>query len=423
MTKDEMLVVFYEIPGSRLECRFPFLESLLSLPHKGIAVYSAPDRILVKANNQYLSYLDEPYNIIDNCIGKRINEIASGWESSSQDIIWKKVEETCNPACLKESAFGGFKRGVTYWDSDFIPLMDGNKVKYIVVIAVDVTERVMARKEMESRINDIEEKLHIKDDVFYYLSHEFKTPITLVNAAVQTMEHICGDEIPYKVKKYMRQIKQNSLRQLRLVNNILDITRAESGYMKLHRRNMDIVSVTKAITESVSLYAKEKGEKLVFKSSLSKKVMAIDDEKYERILLNLLSNAIKFSSEGQTIKVIVSEKNNMVYIQVADNGIGIPEQKQKIIFERFGQVSSGLAKNQEGTGIGLYLVKLLVDALGGEVTVESNKGKGSIFTIILPDTTVSDQEETQDRAGNIYEKLVPAIALEFSDIYLTSTDE
>lgn len=424
---DETILVFYEKPNSRLEHKYPFLDQLLSNKTTGVAVYGIPGLILLKANQRYLSYLEEPYNKIEACIGKEIGKIIPGWEESTIKKVWQEAEKNLKPVQLNETSYNGFKRGVTYWDGIIVPLCEGREVKYIVMSINEVTDRVNNRRLMERRIKDLikqkeelEKRLNLKDEFFNYISHEFKTPITVINAAIQAMELICKDEFSDKAKKFINQIKQNSMRQLRLVNNLLDITRVESGYVKVHKKNMDIVAVTKAITESVSLYAGEKEEELVFESSLSEKIIALDDEKYERILLNLLSNAIKFSPKGKTITVRLSMKKGKVCVQVIDEGVGIPKEKQKLIFERFGQVDSQLTKNQEGTGIGLCLVKLLVNALGGEISLSSEEGKGSTFTVLLPDTKVADDEkaETQDDIEN--DKLVQAVALEFSDIYFSS---
>lgn len=200
------------------------------------------------------------------------------------------------------------------------------------------------------------------------------------------------------------------------MNNLLDITRAESGYIKIHKRNMDIVHMTKAITESVTQYARGKGVRLKFSSPLTGIVIAIDDEKYERILLNLLSNAIKFTPPGKTISVKVFNKKGRIYIEVKDEGVGIPIEKQEVIFDCFGQVSSSLTHKSEGTGIGLYLVKVLVNELGGDIWLSSEEGSGSTFTTSFPITKVGDSEvETLKELTD--NRLIQSAAIEFSDIY------
>lgn len=191
----------------------------------------------------------------------------------------------------------------------------------------------------------------------------------------------------------MGTIKQNTNRQLRLVNNILDITRANAGRITINKKNIDIVFLTKAITESVYEFASKKGVRLTFVSKLAKKIIGIDDEKYERIILNLLSNAIKFTPAGKSIIVNLHSAKTNICIEVKDNGIGIPRNKIDVIFERFGQVESSLSRQAEGTGIGLSLVKRFVEALGGSVSVKSNLGKGTTFKILLPNEKVIEEKK------------------------------
>ena len=184
---------------------------------------------------------------------------------------------------------------------------------------------------------------------------------------------------------------------------------------------MDIVLLTKSITESIAIYAEQKSIRLSFSSTLVKKIMGIDEEKYERILLNLLSNAVKFTPEGKSVTVKVFQKivkgKCKVYIQVRDKGIGIPHDKKKLIFERFGQVDSSLTRPSEGIGIGLTLVKMLVEILGGEIILESKEGMGCTFTIILPTEKVKGTPIEQIKEIND-NRLIQATTIEFSDIYL-----
>jgi signal transduction histidine kinase len=155
-----------------------------------------------------------------------------------------------------------------------------------------------------------------------------------------------------------------------------------------------------------------------FKSNLSSKIIAIDEEKFERIILNILSNAIKFTDNGGKISVElnVDVDNNSMKIKVSDTGIGIPKDKQQLIFERFGQVNSNLSRRAEGTGIGLSLVKLLVNILDGTIDVESDVGVGSTFIITLPIKEEVIEKEIEN-CLDVDSRLVNEIKVQFSDIY------
>ena len=261
--------------------------------------------------------------------------------------------------------------------------------------------------------------IEMKDEFLSLISHEFKTPITVISSAIQAMEVICKDELSEKSKGYLSKIRQNTLRQLRLVNNLLDITRINAGNIRLDKKNHDIIYHAKTIIESVYLYSQQKGLNLSFSSTSGKKIIGFDEEKFERILLNLLSNAIKFTSKGKRILVTISSQKDFVYLKVKDEGIGIPIDKLHIIFDRFGQVDSSLSRQAEGTGIGLSLVKKLVEALDGSISVKSKLGAGSTFTIRLPNYKVQEISREMAFQELTDNRLIRTTAIEFSDIYLS----
>lgn len=293
----------------------------------------------------------------------------------------------------------------------------------------DITEQIKKDKivefhqkaalQAEKEKNEaLEKAMDMKDEFLSLISHEFRTPLNVINTAIQALNYLCGSELSDRSKRYINTIRQNTFRQLRLVNNLLDITRADAGRIKIHKKNIDIVFLTNSIVESVHTYSSQKRIRIIFNSSVEKKVIAIDDEKYERILLNLLSNAIKFTPEGKSITVKLRALKNNIRIEVKDNGIGIPKDKVDVIFERFGQVDSSLSRQAEGSGIGLSLVKRFVDALGGTISVKSKVGKGSKFIIILPNEKVLEKESLSSEVDLLDNRLVQVTTVEFSDIYL-----
>lgn len=258
----------------------------------------------------------------------------------------------------------------------------------------------------------------MKDEFLSLISHEFRTPLNVISSAIQAMNYICSNELSDKAKKYLRMIRQNTFRQLRLVNNLLDITRVNAGRIKINKKNVDIVFLTKSIIESIYTYVALKSIDVTFVPLIEKKIIGIDDEKYERILLNLLSNATKFTPEGKPIIVTLSSINDKICIEVKDKGIGIPEDKANIIFERFGQVDSSLSRQAEGAGIGLSLVKKFVESLGGSISVKSELGKGSAFTILLPSEAIIEDYMDKEPVNLLDNRLVQNTKIEFSDIYL-----
>ncbi|WP_236896478.1 PAS domain S-box protein [Clostridium beijerinckii] len=301
---------------------------------------------------------------------------------------------------------------------------------YGVVSFLDVTDMIKSQQDLQEvqekllavereKNEGLEQAMEMKDEFLSFISHEFRTPLNVINTAIQTLNLVYSNQMTEKIKTYMGTIKQNTNRQLRLVNNILDITRVNAGRITINKKNIDIVFLTKAITESVYEFASKKGVRLTFVSKLTKKIIGIDDEKYERIILNLLSNAIKFTPAGKSIIVNLHSAKTNICIEVKDNGIGIPKNKIDVIFERFGQVESSLSRQAEGTGIGLSLVKRFVEALGGSVTVKSNLGKGATFKILLPNEKVIEEKNEKPMIDLMTDnRLVQTTNIEFSDIYL-----
>lgn len=298
---------------------------------------------------------------------------------------------------------------------------------------VDAIERELLLRKQSRKINQQQELLYksekkqrellekdiiMKDEFITLITHEFKTPINVIYSAIQLIEHLYINKIPKRVRNLIDGIKRNTFRQLRLVNNLLDITELHSNQLKLNLRNVDIIFLTKLIIESVNIYAKQKKINLDFKSNISNKNIAIDDEKYERIILNILSNAIKFTPEGGKIAVEIKEnkEENTIAIYISDTGIGIPEEKYETIFNRFGQVENNLSRQAEGSGIGLALAAMLIDILDGSIEVDSDLGVGSTFIITLP---IKEEEAYEENQGYLDSdnRLINAVNVEFSDIY------
>jgi signal transduction histidine kinase len=260
----------------------------------------------------------------------------------------------------------------------------------------------------------------LKTEFFANISHELRTPINVLLGTIQLFDmYAQKGDITYKevdVGQKVQGMKQNCFRLLRLVNNLIDITKIDSGFFELQLHNRDIVAVIEDITLSVADYVENKGLKLIFDTEFEEKIIACDQDKVERIILNLLSNAVKFTPEGGCIEVNIYNKENYIAISVKDNGIGIPEDKKNMIFERFRQVDKSLSRNCEGSGIGLSLTKSLVELHKGKLYVESDLGKGSTFTFELPAGLVENKDKKEDR--QLKAEPIERINLEFSDIYL-----
>lgn len=302
-------------------------------------------------------------------------------------------------------------------------LQDGHKL--FMRVAIDITERKHMEEleksveEERKQLYEIKEYDRIKTEFFSNISHELRTPLNVIFSALQMHEFKLRDCSlqDSNFYKYTKIMKQNCYRLLRLVNNIIDITKIDSGYFDMNESNVDIINLVENITLSVADYIENKGLSLIFDTVIEEKNITCDPEKIERIILNLLSNAVKFTSVGGKITVNIEDCNENVCIKIRDTGRGIPEDKIDSIFKRFVQVDKSLTRDCEGSGIGLSLVKCLVELHGGTISAESEMGKGTEFIINIPFRLSEEICEEKLSCESIGQNLIERINLEFSDIY------
>ncbi|MBB6216881.1 PAS domain S-box-containing protein [Anaerosolibacter carboniphilus] len=288
-------------------------------------------------------------------------------------------------------------------------------------VNLSVVRDITERKETMKLLGETIAYDKLKTEFFSNISHEFRTPLNVIFGTLQLME-LClqrgdGDLNIENIERYVKRMKQNGCRLLRLVNNLIDITKIDSGYYEVQMQNYDIVHLVEDITLSVAEYVETKEIGLVFDTDLEERILACDPDAMERVVLNLLANAIKFTNPGGTIQVYIHDQGNHISISVTDTGIGIPKEKLDSIFERFRQVDKTLTRNHEGSGIGLSLTKSLIELHDGTIKVESELGKGSKFIIELPIRMMQNKAEDSHFMRNAQQSKIERIHIEFSDIY------
>jgi signal transduction histidine kinase/DNA-binding response OmpR family regulator len=255
---------------------------------------------------------------------------------------------------------------------------------------------IIDRKERENR-NELEkqEKAHQEDihqmkmRFFINISHEMRTPLTLIINPLQEMISKSNDTWMQKQLKY---VERNAKRLLHLVNQLMDYRRAELGVFKLRIRPENIHKIIKENWAYYEKFALKKKIRYSLISDLEGKLLHIDGQYLELILNNLLSNAFKYTESGE-IRITATEQDSKLSISVSDTGIGIPQEEQEKIFERFYQSDN----QHSGSGIGLSLVQRLVELHHGQIKLNSEPGKGSTFTILLP---VSLNAYSEEEIGN-----------------------
>ncbi|WP_297134528.1 PAS domain S-box protein [Terrisporobacter sp.] len=290
-----------------------------------------------------------------------------------------------------------------------------------VLTAKDLSEQRKQKKERKALEEAIQMET-LKNEFFANISHEFRTPLNIILGTMQLMQrNIERSKITWddslNLESHINYIKQNSYRLLRLVNNLIDITCIDSGYLKLQSGNYNIVDIIESITLSVAQYIKDQGINLIFDTNCEELVIACDPDKIERIMLNLLSNAIKYTDKEGFIYVDLYADDENVKVSVKDNGTGISKDQLGIIFDRFKKIDNNLNRKCEGSGIGLSLVKSLVELQDGRIYVNSELGVGSEFTFELPITFIEEDSKMISERKVSESSQIEKCNIEFSDIY------
>jgi signal transduction histidine kinase len=222
----------------------------------------------------------------------------------------------------------------------------------------------------------------LKSDFVSNVSHELRTPLSLIRLYAETLEmgRVSG---PEKSQEYYTIIRKESERLSALINNILDFSRIEAGRKEYDFRETDIAELVKNTLDSYRYQIEQNG--FTFEENIREvPPLKVDREAIARSVLNLVNNSLKYSQDRKHIAVNLYPDSGSVKLEVADHGIGIPSDEQSKIFDKFYRVGDPLVHNTKGSGLGLSLVRHIVQAHGGQVTVDSTPGRGSIFTISLP---------------------------------------
>ncbi|MEM1120882.1 MAG: ATP-binding protein, partial [Bacteroidota bacterium] len=308
-------------------------------------------------------------------------------------------------------------RKAAFWG---ILFLEGTIVLQLLSFSLSLSYKGLETEREKVKLQELDE---LKSRFFANISHEFRTPLTLILGPVQQLKATANNPTE---RQQLRTAEKYAQNLLRLVNQILDLTKLEVGKMQLEPQVFDWVHMAKVITYSFASAAQQKQIELQFKSELPKLLVQLDQSKMEQILINLLANALKFTSEGGKIEVKsnFSAKKKVLQLIVQDNGIGISEEQQQYIFQHFYQANHGdFTVNQPSSGIGLSLTKELVDLHGGTIQVKSQRGKGTSFIIDIPLADLPENLFVSDDFELVDELVVPNVSdvLKTSDTLETTT--
>ena len=263
-----------------------------------------------------------------------------------------------------------------------------NYVKILQHLVNKKTMKLNNQLEENKRLSEeIIDKEKFKNNYFINLSHELRTPINVINSTVQLINSLNESKnvTNEKLNDYMNIISKNCNHLLKIINDIIDSSKIETGKYKINKENNDIVYIVEEAALNMSKFIEEKGINLIIDPDIEEKIISCDETEIERCIINLLANAVKFTEEGGEIRIYIKEIKDNIEITVEDTGIGISKEDQEFIFKRFEQVESTEVTKVSSSGIGLTLVKYVIELHGGYIRLESEINKGSRFTIGLPD--------------------------------------
>lgn len=382
-----------------------FVRNVVNTVSVPIAVVDYPNIAYRLTNKKYEEIMGTGINkplSEENRTGDESKYISENIYDILENVGRKCIPYTISPYKVKES-----KGDERFYKIKFKPYKNKGDTTRIHIYGSDITEEINHNIELEKITK-------LKDEFFTVISHELRTPLTIIYSSLQLAYDIYNKEITPNMDKTLSRINQNCGRLLKLINNILDISKAEAGFLSVSSSEFDIVHLSEAIVNSANSYAVSKGIELIFDTNEEECIVTLDKDKYEKTLLNLLSNAIKFTPEGKQILVCLKIEEDNFYLSVKDHGVGIPADKIDSIFDRFSQVNSSLSRRAEGTGIGLALVKKIVELMGGEIKVISEVGMGTEF--IVKFKKVSIKFNHLSSYAMLVENIDDRINIEFSDI-------
>lgn len=365
------------------------------------------NRKIMFANNKALELFNLKSD--EKLINKSILDLVYEPERGKYTDILKSLNENDTD---KKIIYTKFSYNGVVFDAEEIRFYENVHEKIFQVSIINNREDKIklenAEKELELR--DVMEKA--RDEVLSNISHEFKTPVNVIYSTVQIQDLNLQKGNYGSILEFNKIIKKNCNRLIRLINNFIDSTKLENNKLEFNLKCVNIVAIVEDITISVVNFAKSKNINIIFDTEEEELYCDIDVEQLERIILNILSNAIKYNKVNGNIDVIVKDKNEEVHIEVSDTGVGIPKDKVDIIFDRFERFDNKNAAIKEGSGIGLSIVKKLVDALGGKIEIKSEVDKGTTVRLIFK------KSNSQNNLEQIYDMqhLEEKVNLEMSDI-------
>ena len=368
------------------------LEYIITFVPHGIFWKDREGRFL-GGNARFISYLHSGISVED-IIGKTDRDFLTEEEAQRFGDFDRVVLSTGRPVLDIEERIRRPDGEVRVLLTSKVPLRDeaGQTIGVLGIFA-DITEQKRMEKALEEASSAAEAAARAKGEFLTVVSHELRTPLTLI---LGPLERLLSEEhlLPNGVRFELERIRRNANRLHMLVSDILDFTKIEAGRAQVSWELADVGEIVTEIVDDATAAARVRGIDLSFEENGRAGEVPIDRGKFEKIVLNLIGNALKFTPRGGRIVVAIDVVDERFVLSVTDTGVGIPKEQQSLLFERFRQLDASATRKYEGTGLGLALVKEFAVLMGGTVTVESEAGEGSRFSVFL--------SRTADRTAKVF---------------------
>lgn len=247
-----------------------------------------------------------------------------------------------------------------------------------------ITEKTFDLEEANKRLRSLNE---LKDEFIAVTSHELRSPLTTIRGYLSFLtdeEHL--KTMPEQDQQYLIRAYNNVDVLNNLVNNILDVSRLESGRFQLKKTSVNLVTLIKNIIDNLAIHLRSGKLRIIFNNKTQQKQFTIhvDNVRIHQVLMNVLENAIKYSKSNKDIVVDLEKDGKKALIRITNHGVGIPRSQIKYIFDKFIQGKNATTRYKGGAGLGLFIVKRIVELHGGKISVQSHPKKGTVFTIQFP---------------------------------------
>lgn len=337
-----------------------------------------------------------PQDFITNILSSRLQEVGknefiisvlnpkTGYQFNSTKDFDKRTVQAQKPLWI----FPDYNLGISIIGQSIEDLVTERAMNNLIIIGILLFILIAAVWFVYSAVKKELELAQAKADFVSNVSHELRTPLALISMFAETLEmdRVKTEE---KKKEYYSIISHESNRLGKIVNTILNFSKMEAGKRKFNFANEDLNEIAVQIYQNYSYHLYNKGFDFEYEPGIEIPKAMIDREAISEAIVNLIDNAVKYSLDNKFIKITIGSEDGFVFTEISDKGIGISDEDQKKIFDKFYRVSSGLVHNTKGTGLGLSLVKQIMDAHKGKIILKSKVGEGSSFKLMFP---VNSQE-------------------------------